>query len=190
LDIEWLRQQISVVLQDPILFSGTIRDNIAVGRPGVSVEEIEAAARRAQIHSDIKEFPDGYDTILGERGVNLSGGQRQRLSIARALVKNAPILVLDEPTSSLDVRTEADFLKCLRELIRGRTTFIIAHRLTTVALADEILVLDEGAVVDIGPHEELISRDDLYRKIYQAYWQTDSSPSARGEESLAKPQLA
>jgi ATP-binding cassette subfamily B protein/subfamily B ATP-binding cassette protein MsbA len=188
LKVEWLRQQVSVVLQDPILFSGTIRDNIAVGRPGASIEEIETAARRAQIHSDIERFSNGYDTILGERGVNLSGGQRQRLSIARALLKNAPILVLDEPTSSLDPRTEADFLDCLRELMHGRTTFIIAHRLTTVTLADEILLLDEGRVVDMGPHEDLIRRDELYRKIYETYWQMDSSRPSRSKESVANPQ--
>jgi ATP-binding cassette subfamily B protein/subfamily B ATP-binding cassette protein MsbA len=190
LKVEWLRQQVSVVLQDPILFSGTIRENIAVGRPGASFEEIQAAARRAQIHGDIERFPDGYETILGERGVNLSGGQRQRLSIARALLKNAPILVLDEPTSSLDPRTESDLLNCLRELVRGRTTFIIAHRLTTLSLADQILLLDEGRVVDMGSHEELLQRDELYQSIYETYWHMGSARVAGGKEPLATRQPA
>jgi ATP-binding cassette subfamily B protein/subfamily B ATP-binding cassette protein MsbA len=170
LRLDWLRQQISVVLQDPILFASTVRQNIAAGCPSASQAEIETAARRAQIHEDILKFQDGYDTLLGERGVNLSGGQRQRVSIARALLKNAPILVLDEPSSSLDSRTEGDLLGCLRELVRGRTTLIIAHRLTTVTLADQILVLDEGRVAELGSHAELLRAGRLYPEIYEMYW--------------------
>ncbi|MDB6020355.1 MAG: transporter related [Pedosphaera sp.] len=176
LQVNWLRQQVSVVLQDPILFATTIRQNISAGSPNATAAEIEAAARRAQIHDDILRFPSGYDTLLGERGVNLSGGQRQRLSIARSLVKNAPILVLDEPTSSLDSRTEGDLIGCLRELMRGRTTFIIAHRLTTVTLADQVVVLDEGRVAEVGSHNELMLTGRLYPQIYQTYWHPEKNP--------------
>jgi ATP-binding cassette subfamily B protein len=170
LPVNWLRQNISVVLQDPILFAATIGQNIAAGSPKATTAEIESAARRAQIHDDILRFPQGYNTLLGERGVNLSGGQRQRLSIARALLKDAPILLLDEPTSSLDSGTENDLIGCLRELMLGRTTFIIAHRLTTVTLADQIVVLDTGRVAEIGSHDELIRTGTLYPKIYETYW--------------------
>jgi ABC-type multidrug transport system fused ATPase/permease subunit len=191
LKVEWLRQKVSVVLQDPILFSGTIRENIAIGRPGAALGEIKAAAARAQIHRDIENFPQGYDTHLGERGVNLSGGQRQRLSIARALLKDAPILVLDEPTSSLDSQTEAGLLDCLRELVQGRTTFIIAHRLTTVSLADEIILLDEGRLVAMGRHADLLARDELYQKIHETYRQMNTTTGANREERLpTKPQPA
>ena len=175
LKVEWLRRQFSVVLQDPILFQGSISDNIAVGCPGAPLEEIQNAARRAQIHDDILGFPSGYDTVLGERGVNLSGGQRQRLSIARALLKNAPILVLDEPTSALDPRTEADLMACLDELMKGRTTFIIAHRLTTVARARQILVLDEGRLVESGSHDDLLKHGRIYPQIYESYRQSGPS---------------
>jgi ATP-binding cassette subfamily B protein/subfamily B ATP-binding cassette protein MsbA len=170
LQLNWLRQKISVVLQDPILFAATIRQNIAAGSPRATAVEIESAARRAQIQDDIERFPEGYNTVLGERGVNLSGGQRQRLSIARALLKNAPILLMDEPTSSLDSGTENDLIGCLRELMRGRTTFIIAHRLTTVTLADQIVVLDAGRVSEMGSHDELMRTGTLYPKIYETYW--------------------
>lgn len=180
----WLRQQVSVVLQDPIVFAASVRQNIAVGRPDATLAEIEAAARRAQIHEDILKFPQGYDTVLGERGVNLSGGQRQRLSIARALLKNAPILVLDEPTASLDSRTEGDLLECLRELMRHRTTFIIAHRLTTVTLAHQILVLEEGCVAEVGTHAELMRAGRLYRRMYETYWH----PERRLPERPLTPQ--
>ena len=147
----------------------------AVGCPGAPLEEIQNAARRAQIHDDILGFPSGYDTVLGERGVNLSGGQRQRLSIARALLKNAPILVLDEPTSALDPRTEADLMACLDELMKGRTTFIIAHRLTTVARARQILVLDEGRLVESGSHDDLLKHGRIYPQIYESYRQSGPS---------------
>lgn len=188
LRVNWLRQQVSVVLQDPILFAATIRQNIAAGSPKATTEQIEAAARRAQIHDDILRFPNGYDTLLGEHGVNLSGGQRQRLSVARALLKDAPILILDEPTSSLDSRTEGDLLGCLRELMRGRTTLIIAHRLTTVTLADQVLVLDQGRVAETGTHSELMSVGRLYPKIYHTYWHPEHGPGRSLPDEQLEPQ--
>jgi ATP-binding cassette, subfamily B, bacterial len=169
LELQWLRQQVGVVLQDPILFAGTVRDNIAIGRPGASMDEITLAARRAQLHDDVASFPAGYETVLGERGVNLSGGQRQRLSIARALLKNAPILILDEPTSALDVQTEAGLLAALTELMRGRTTFIIAHRLSTVGMADLIVVLQQGQIIERGTHSELVLKGGTYAQMLENY---------------------
>ncbi|MDB6036298.1 MAG: hypothetical protein JWM99_139 [Verrucomicrobiales bacterium] len=165
--LDWLRRQVSVVLQDPVLFSGTIRENIAIGQPDASFEDMIKASRRAQLHEYVAQLPNGYDTVLGERGVNLSGGQRQRLSIARALLKNAPILVLDEPTSALDVQTEQGLLGAIRELIKDRTTFIIAHRLSTVRLADRIIVLDRGEVAEQGSHDELIALGGRYAEMVQ-----------------------
>jgi ABC-type multidrug transport system fused ATPase/permease subunit len=165
-----LRRQVSVVLQDPILFATTIGENIAYGKPGATREEIQQAARRAQAHDFIQALPQGYDTLLGERGVNLSGGQRQRLSIARAFLKDAPILILDEPTSALDSQTEQALLASLFELMRGRTTFIIAHRLSTVRHADQIIVLDQGRIVETGSHVELVSRSTRYAEMYRAHW--------------------
>jgi ABC-type multidrug transport system fused ATPase/permease subunit len=187
LKVDWLRRQFSVVLQDPILFAGTIGENIAIGCPAASREEVENAARRAQILDDILGFPSGFDTLLGERGVNLSGGQRQRLSIARAVLKNAPILVLDEPTSALDTRTEADLMGCLEELMKGRTTFIIAHRLTTVARARQILVLDEGQLVETGSHADLLRRGRLYPQIYESYRRGAPTGDATGGIPEALP---
>jgi ABC-type multidrug transport system fused ATPase/permease subunit len=172
-----LRKQVSVVLQDPILFATTISENIAYGRPGATAEEIREAAQRAQADEFIKALPQGYDTLLGERGVNLSGGQRQRLSIARAFLKNASILILDEPTSALDTQTEQALLQCLRELMRGRTTFIIAHRLSTVRQANEIIVLDQGTIVERGSHDELIRQRTRYAQMYHMQW--DSQPQAQ-----------
>jgi ATP-binding cassette subfamily B protein len=165
-----LRQQVSVVLQDPILFAATIGENIAYGRPGATMSEIQEAARRAQADEFIRTLPHGYQTLLGERGVNLSGGQRQRLSIARAFLKNAPILILDEPTSALDSQTEQALLTCLRELMHGRTTFVIAHRLSTVRDASQIVVLEAGEIVEQGTHDELLRRDTRYARMYQAQW--------------------
>lgn len=167
LKLAWLRRQISVVLQDAVLFSTTIAENIAVGRPDASREEIEEAARQAQADEFIRALPDGYDTLLGERGVNLSGGQRQRLAIARAFLKDAPILILDEPTSALDSQTEACLLESLERLMRGRTTVIIAHRMSTLNRADVVLVLDEGRIVEQGGREELLSRDSAFRRFYR-----------------------
>ncbi|MCP5524196.1 MAG: ABC transporter ATP-binding protein [Verrucomicrobiales bacterium] len=183
LQLAWLRRQVSVVLQDPILFAATVGENIAYGRPGAKPEEIEEAARRAQADEFIRALPQGYDTLLGERGVNLSGGQRQRLSIARAFLKDAPILILDEPTSALDAHTEQALLACLRQLMHGRTTFIIAHRLSTVRHAHQIVVLDQGRIVESGTHDELTRGETLYRRMYEAQW---AEPQTRSVASSPK----
>jgi len=170
LRVPWLRQQVSVVLQDPVIFATTVAENIGYGRPGASINDIQAAARLAQAHDFINDLPKGYQTLLGERGVNLSGGQRQRLSIARAFLKNAPILVLDEPTSALDAQTEEALLASLRKLMANRTTFVIAHRLSTVRSADLIVVLENGTILEQGSHADLLEQNSLYRKMYQAQW--------------------
>ncbi len=180
LRVPWLRQQVSVVLQNPVLFSTTIAENIAYGKPGASLEEIKEAARLAQADEFIRTQPEGYQTILGERGVNLSGGQCQRLAIARAFLKNAPILVLDEPTSALDTQTEEALLGCLRDLMRGRTTFVIAHRLSTVRRADGIIVLEQGRIIERGSHAELLARDTQYKRMYQSHWGEDAKLVAAG----------
>ena len=143
LKLHWLREQISVVLQEPLLFSGTIEENIQYGKLEASTEEVVAAAEAANAHEFIVGLPDRYDTILGERGAQISGGERQRICVARAFLKDAPILVLDEPTSSIDSKTEAVLLDSLDELMKGRTSFIVAHRLSTVRHADQILVMNE-----------------------------------------------
>ncbi len=163
-----LRRQIGIVEQEPFLFSRSIRDNIAygAGRP-VSQDEVEAAAQAAAIHDIILTFPEGYDTIVGEKGVTLSGGQRQRVAIARALLKDPRILVLDDATSSVDTETEELIQQALAQLIPGRTTFVIAHRIQTVMTADLILVLDKGRIVQSGTHAELLQQDGLYREIYE-----------------------
>jgi ATP-binding cassette subfamily B protein/subfamily B ATP-binding cassette protein MsbA len=161
-----LREQVGLVLQQPFLFPLTIAENIAYGRPGASRHEIEAAARAANAHAFIERLPEGYETVVGERGATLSGGERQRLSIARALLKDAPILILDEPTSALDAETEGLLLEALRRLMRGRTTLIIAHRLSTIRNADWIAVIDQGQVVEKGTHAELLERRGLYAYLH------------------------
>jgi ATP-binding cassette subfamily B multidrug efflux pump len=161
-----LRGQIGIVLQDPLLFSASIRDNIAYGRPEAGLEAVIAAAKAARAHDFITEFADGYETLVGERGVTLSGGQRQRIAIARALLMDPRILILDDSTSSVDPETEHLIQLALAELMKDRTTFIIAQRLTTVKKADLILVLENGRVVERGTHEELIRADGVYREIY------------------------
>ncbi|MGB7769086.1 MAG: ABC transporter ATP-binding protein [Verrucomicrobiia bacterium] len=162
-----LRNQIAVVTQETILFNDTVRNNIELGRPGASKEEIIAAARHAYAYDFIMEKPNGFDTFIGEKGVTLSGGQRQRLAIARAVLKNAPILVLDEATSSLDTESERAVQAALDELMKGRTTICIAHRLSTILHADEIVVLDQGRIVETGTHMELVRRGGVYQKLYE-----------------------
>jgi ABC-type multidrug transport system fused ATPase/permease subunit len=164
-DLASLRREIAFVADDSFLFSDTVAANIAYARQDATREEIEAAARRAQAHGFITALPDGYDTIVGERGLTLSGGQRQRVAIARALLAEPRILILDDATSSVDARTEAQIKAGLREAMQGRTTFIVAHRLSTISLADEIVVLDRGRIVDRGTHEQLLERSPLYEEI-------------------------
>ena len=160
-----LRERISIVLQDPMLFQGTIADNIRYGRLDATREQIEQAARDAHAHDFIARLPRGYDTEVAEAGGGLSGGERQRLSIARAILKDAPILILDEPTSSLDAISEEIVFAAIRGLRAGRTTIVIAHRLSTVRDADRILVLDGGQIAAQGRHEELLETSDLYRRM-------------------------
>ena len=164
--LESLRRNIGVVQQDVFLFTDTIANNIAYGRPDASMDEIIAAAKIAQLHEHVESLPEGYETVLGERGVSLSGGQRQRLSIARAVLLDPPILVLDDSTSSVDARTENEIRKAMASVMEGRTTFIIAHRLSTVHSADIIIVLQDGKVAERGNHAELVEHGGLYREIY------------------------
>lgn len=166
LTLKSLRSQIGMVQQDVYLFSGTIRDNIAYGRPGASMDEIIAAAKRANIHDFIEELPDGYDTFVGERGARLSGGQKQRISIARVFLKNPPILILDEATSALDNESERWIQQSLEELSKDRTTITIAHRLSTIRGADEIIVITEDGIAERGTHESLLAKDGLYAHYY------------------------
>ena len=167
LTLKSLREQISIVLQEPLLFSGSILENIRYGRLEADMEEIIEAAKAANAHDFIMALPNQYETIIGERGAQLSGGERQRIAIARAFLKDAPILILDEPTSSIDSKTEAIILDALDRLMIGRTTFMVAHRLSTIRYADFILVLNHGRMVEQGTHEELLERESLYRQLYE-----------------------
>ena len=166
LGLDSLRQHVSIVLQEPLLFSMTIKDNIRYGRLDAGDDEIIAAARAATAHDFITKLPHGYDTQLGERGSRLSGGERQRVCVARAFLRDSPILILDEPTSSIDSKTEAVILDSLDRLMEGRTTFMIAHRLSTIRRADWILVMDQGQVVEQGTHHELLAHNGLYRQLF------------------------
>jgi ABC-type multidrug transport system fused ATPase/permease subunit len=165
LDLAWLRRQIALVPQEPILFSTTIAENIAYGRPGATREEVVAAARAAGLHDFIQSLPENYGARVGERGARLSGGQRQMLSIARAFLKDAPILLLDEPTSNLDGTSERHVFESLNRLAAGRTLFVIAHRLTTARRADRILVVEAGQIVQAGTHGELLARGGAYAEL-------------------------
>jgi ABC-type multidrug transport system fused ATPase/permease subunit len=162
-----LRSQVALVLQEPVLFRATIYDNIAYGNPNATREDICAAAEAANVVEFVNDLPQGYDTVVGERGASLSGGQRQRVSIARALVRNAPILLLDEPTTGLDVETEGLVLEALRRLMAGRTTFVIAHHLSTIQSADMIMVLKAGQIIERGSHDELLARSGTYARLYK-----------------------
>ncbi|HEV3305238.1 MAG TPA: ABC transporter ATP-binding protein [Candidatus Sulfotelmatobacter sp.] len=161
-----LREQVGIVTQETVLFNDTVRNNIAYGQPHVPLKEVEAAARAALAHDFIKALPSGYDEIIGERGVRLSGGERQRIAIARAILKNAPILILDEATSALDSESEALVQSALHNLMSGRTVFVIAHRLSTVRRADRIVVIENGAIADIGSHDDLMTKLGTYRRLY------------------------
>jgi ABC-type multidrug transport system fused ATPase/permease subunit len=163
-----LRSQFSIVLQEPLLFTGSITENIRYGRPESTNAEIVEAAKAANAHDFIMRLPEQYSTVLGERGVKISGGERQRIAVARAFLRDAPILILDEPTSSIDSRTEEVILDALDRLMVGRTTIMIAHRLSTVRHVDEILVLDHGEIVQRGVHDELVDQPGLYRQLWEA----------------------
>jgi subfamily B ATP-binding cassette protein MsbA len=178
-----LRAIIGLVPQETILFGGSIRENIAYGKLDASAAEIEAAARAAHAHEFISEFPEAYDTVVGERGVKLSGGQRQRIAIARALLKNPAILILDEATSSLDSESERLVQEALEVLMRGRTTFVIAHRLSTVRRANRIVVLDDGAITEQGTHEELIAGGGLYKQLYDLQFRDEAWPLRRSSNA-------
>merc|ERR1719468_432100 len=169
LDLSSVRRSISVVPQDCVLFHNTIRHNIGYGNLGAPAAEIESAANMAELHSSILDWPSGYDTQVGERGLKLSGGEKQRVAIARAILKNSPILVFDEATSSLDSITENSIMRALNKATEGRTSIIIAHRLSTVTSCDRILVLDRGRVAEQGTHADLVAdRDSLYYKLWSS----------------------
>ncbi len=176
LKLGFLRRQIGIVSQDTFLFNVSLKDNIGYGKADASEEAIIEAAKRAEIHNFIAGLPQGYDTVVGERGVKLSGGQRQRIAIARAILRDPKILILDEATSSLDANVEASIQAALEPLMASRTTFIVAHRLSTVRKADQILVLDEGQIVDRGTHQELLRFDSLYRELYARQMEEDTVP--------------
>jgi ABC-type multidrug transport system fused ATPase/permease subunit len=165
--LESLRREIGIIAQDPFLFSATVRENLTFGRPDATEEEIVEAARLAQAHEFVERLPEGYETVIGERGITLSGGQRQRIAIARALVVDPRILILDDATASVDASTEARIRLGLREAMRGRTTVIVAHRLSTIALADEIVVLDHGEIAARGTHDEVLAVSPVYREIVE-----------------------
>ena len=165
--LESLRNNIGIVAQDVFLFGGTIKENIAYGKLDASMDEIIAASKSANIHEFIETLPQGYDTYVGERGVKLSGGQKQRISIARAFLKNPPILILDEATSALDTISELQIQNSLDNLSKGRTTIVVAHRLSTVKNADEIMVVTKDGIIEKGTHNELLQNNGLYANLYQ-----------------------
>jgi subfamily B ATP-binding cassette protein MsbA len=177
LPVPELRGAIGIVPQEPALFSGTVAENIAYARPAATAAEVEAAARAAHAHEFIERLPQGYATVVGERGVKLSGGQRQRVAIARALLKDPAVLILDEATSSLDTESERLIEDAMERLLVGRTTLIIAHRLSTVRRADRLVVLDRGRVVEEGTHDALLARGGLYARLYQRQFRDETEPA-------------
>jgi ATP-binding cassette subfamily B protein len=183
--LESLRTQIGIVLQETNLFTGTIRDNIAFGRPDAADDQVFAAAKAAAAHDFIMGFPEGYNTPVGERGATLSGGQKQRIAIARALLLNPRILILDDSTSSVDVQTEVLIQHALDQLMHGRTSFVIAQRISTVLSADKIIVLDKGKVAAEGKHQELMESSEIYAEIYRS--QLVEDPVANADEDAAQP---
>ena len=186
-----LRHAIGVVPQDTVLFNDTIRYNIAYGRPGATDEEVEAAARAAQVHDFVTRLPEGYATRVGERGLKLSGGEKQRVAIARTILKDPRILILDEATSALDTRTEQEIQAALGDVSRNRTTLVIAHRLSTVVEADEIIVLQDGRIAERGTHASLIAADGLYAEMWrrqaQAVAAAEAAARAQAEADLDRP---
>jgi len=182
--LDSLRSQIGIVLQETTLFSGSVRDNIAFGRSDATFEEVQAAAQAASAHDFIMSFPAGYDTPVGERGTTLSGGQKQRIAIARALLLNPRLLILDDSTSSVDLMTEYRIQQALDNLMKGRTSFVIAQRITTVVNADQILVLDKGKLVARGTHEQLMEQSPIYAEIYHSQLVDDVAVSAAGASAI------
>jgi ATP-binding cassette subfamily B protein len=172
-----LRRQIGIVMQDVFIFSGTIAENIAFGAPDAARDDIVRAANLARIQDFIESLPRGYDTIVGERGMNLSGGQRQRITIARALAMNPKILILDDSLSFVDAKTENEIQAAIDEAMKGRTSFIIAQRLSTIKNADRIMVLDDGRIVEFGTHHQLMSNEGIYKRIYETQF-LEKAPEA------------
>jgi subfamily B ATP-binding cassette protein MsbA len=181
--VKSLRAQIGIVTQQTILFSDSIRNNIAYGTHNTTEQEIINAAKAANAHDFIRRLPEGYDTMIGEQGMRLSGGERQRISIARAILKDAPILVLDEATSSLDTESELEVQKALENLMKGRTTFVIAHRLSTIKYADRIIVLVAGKIVEEGTHDELLTRSGEYKKLYDMQFRETGDAAVEGTDN-------
>jgi len=185
LTLESLRKQVGKVTQETVLFNDTVRNNIAYGQPDVPLARIEAAARAALAHDFIMRLPDGYDSVIGERGARLSGGERQRLAIARALLKDAPILILDEATSSLDAESEAAVQAALANLMEGRTVLVIAHRLSTVRRADRIAVMEHGSITELGSHDDLLALGGTYSRLYNLQFGDDRTELGGAEDIVA-----